>query len=97
MSYYPYYTIMIVTTLYKIYFDDLIKSQTGKLISRTEDLFLLFWTLSTKKQKKGLIIPLKKWINSNEKTNTIKGIFIKSMILRTKEPYPPKVCEKLVG
>lgn len=74
-----------ISTIYKIYFDDLMKSHDAKLLSKTEDLYLIFWALSSKKQKKQMILPLKKWIDSSEKTNTIKGIFIKSLILRTND------------
>lgn len=75
-----------ISKIYRIYFDDLLKSVNGKLLSRTEDLFLIFWMISTKRQKEQMIIPLQRWIQSDEKTNTIKGTFIKSLILRTSEP-----------
>jgi hypothetical protein len=75
-----------ISAIYKIYFEDLMKSTYGKLLAKTEDLYLIFWSLSDRKQKKQLIIPLKKWLNSNnERSNTIKGIFLKSLILRTHE------------
>ena len=75
-----------ISQIYKIYSDDLQKSVNGKLLSQTEDLYLIFWMISNEKQKKQMIIPLKKWLDSTEKTNTIKGTFIKSLILRTSEP-----------
>ena len=75
-----------ISQIYKIYLDDLMKSVNGELLSRTEDLFLIFWMIGTKRQKKQMVIPLKRWIDSNEKTKTIKGTFIKSLILRTREP-----------
>ncbi len=75
-----------ISKIYKIYLEDLLKSVNGKLLSRTEDLFLIFWMISNRRQKEQMIVPLKRWIKSDEKTNTIKGTFIKSLILRTSEP-----------
>lgn len=75
-----------ISKIYKIYLDDLLKSVNGKLLSRTEDLFLIFWMISNRRQKEQMIIPLRRWIRSDEKTNTIKSTFIKSLILRTSEP-----------
>lgn len=74
-----------ISSIYKIYFNDLMKSHNSKLLSKTEDLFLIFWSFSGTKQKRQMNLALKKWIDSAERTNTIKGIFIKSLILRTTE------------
>ena len=76
-----------IIKIYQIYFDDLMKSNDGGLISKTEDLFLVFWMIADRKQKKELIIPLRKWIKTSNRSNTIKGIFIKSLIIRTTEPH----------
>ena len=76
-----------ISKIYQIYFDDLMKSNDGGLISKTEDLFLVFWSIADKRQKKELIIPLRKWIKTSNRSNTIKGIFIKSLIIRTLEPH----------
>ena len=75
-----------ISEIYKIYSDDLSKSVNGKLLSQSEDLFLIFWMIGSEVQKKQMVLPLQKWLNSSEKTNTIKGTFLKSLILRTSEP-----------
>ena len=85
-----------ISQIYNIYLEDLMKSNSGKLLSRTEDLFLIFWSISNKRQKRHLLIPLKKWIDDfAERTNTIKGTFVKSLILRTTEPEWINALNKL--